>query len=516
MRGPVALAIALAACGDNVTPPTPKPPPAHLLDFTPCGDFQCATLTVPADYSAPDNGATISFPILRAPARNPSERIGAITFNFGGPGGSTETPISVQYPYGPIATATPLADYFDYVLIDWRGVATTTPALTCYTPDVQARLAAETFAPASDADWDALFQLTTDLAAGCTANADNAPLLARQDSASAARDLDALREGLGEDQLNLWVVSYGTRLGAMYATLFPERVRAIVLDSPMEPVPDFRAFLVNQSAAFEAEIDRFFAWCAASTAHVCPFRTSDGLAASVAARYEQLVANCTASPPVVNGVALDGASINLTTTVMMYSPVYSWPTLADALAQLDGGNPAAMANLFTTNQGGYTGNDNSFSTYQNVCAQDIPLPADLATPAAYRAFATSVGQMSPHVGLQNTVAQAFALTWPTTAPDEPAISAPTAPPMLITATRHDPATPYANAAAMQQALGNGSYVVTYEGDGHGNGSWQPCLGDVSAQFLLDPSTPPSRSDCPEIAPTRRVARPAFRRWARAW
>jgi pimeloyl-ACP methyl ester carboxylesterase len=511
MRAPFAVVLALAACGDDTPGPTSK-----LLDFKPClGNFQCATLTVPADWSAPD-GDTISFPVTRAPARIPSQRIGALTFNFGGPGGSTADPIIRSYPNQPVASDTDLTNYFDFVLIDWRGVSTTTPILSCYTPDVRTRLVAQRFAPASDADWTALFQLTTDLAAGCTANPDNAPLLLHQDADSAARDLDALRAGLGEDQLNMWVVSYGTRLGAMYATLFPDRVRAIVLDSPVAPVPDLEEFLTKQSAAFEAEITRFFAWCASATNAQCPFRTSDGLASSVAARYEQLLATCNAAPPVAGGVMLDAATINLTTTTMMYTPAYSWPALGDALGKLAAGDGTRMADLFTQNQLGFAGDDNGFSTYQNVCAQDMPLPADIASPASFRTYATNVGTMSPHVGLQNSAAQAFAVAWPTTPPAEAVVGAPTAPPLLITATRHDPATPYEWAGAMQQALGNGSYLVTYEGDGHGNGSIETCLGNVSAQFLIDPTTPPAQTDCADNPPTLRIGKPAFRRSVRAW
>ena len=75
---------------------------------------------------------------------------------------------------------------------------------------------------------------------------------------------------------------------------------------------------------------------------------------------------------------------------------------------------------------------------------------------------------------------------------------PAAPPLLITATRNDPATPYPGAVALQQAFANGSYLVTYEGDGHANAGFQSCLGDVTAAFLIDPTTPPATTDCPDV------------------
>jgi pimeloyl-ACP methyl ester carboxylesterase len=522
MRHGVVFVIALAACGDNSAPHTPDASGADLLKFSPCQQgsgsaamtFECATLVVPADYSAPD-GATISLPVIRAPARMPSQRIGALSFNFGGPGGATQQPIVEEYPNQPIASATMLADYFDFVLIDWRGVATTTPQITCLTSDTGPRLAAERFAPASDSDWAAMFQLVDDVSAGCTANTANAPLLAHQDSESAARDLDALRAGLGEDKLNLWVVSYGTRLGAMYSNLFPDRVRAIVLDSPMNPVPDLEEFLTTQSASFEDVIQRFFLWCAGTTTQRCPFRTSDGVPASVSAKYEALLATADSAPVSAMGITLDRPTINLMTTTEMYTPKFSWRVLAMALQLLETGDGSLASELYMFNEIDSASNDNSFASYQNVCAQDIPLPDAIATPATFRPFAESLGAMSPHVGLQNSVAQAFALAWPAQKLPVHPIAATTAPPLLITATRHDPATNYSWATKMQAALANGSYLVTYEGDGHGNGSIEPCLGEAAAAFLLDPNTPPAHTDCPEVVP-REITPPPARLRTHAW
>ena len=509
------LLLALVACGDNTTPALDAGS-AGTLQFRSCqgGKFDCAELTVPADWSQPD-GPTITLPVTRAKARNPALRVGIITFNFGGPGGATMDPIAQSYPNGPLATPMDLTQYFDYVLIDWRGVATTVPELTCYDASTQPRLVAQRWAPASDADWTALFQLGTDLAAGCQANTDNAPLLLHQDGESAARDLDALRAGLGEDKLNMWVVSYGTRLGSMYATLFPDHVGAIVLDSPMAPVPDFKRFLMDQSVSFDDELTRFFAWCAAESDTVCPFRTSDGMASSVAAAYETLLSTCDTAPITASGITLDRASVNLVATYMMYTPFYTWKTLATALAHLQANNGTDMAMLYKEEVAGFAGDDNAFSSYQNVMAQDVPLPSDLATTDAFKTWAISVGAAAPHVGLQNTAAQSFALSWPTPIRPLHSITATTAPPLLITATRHDPATPYQWALDMQAALANGSYLVTYEGDGHGNGSVDSCLGSVAAAFLINQGGAPSTTDCPALMPARLTEPPLVKAIRRA-
>nr|HEX4314855.1 alpha/beta fold hydrolase [Kofleriaceae bacterium] len=515
-----ALAVLLAAaCGnDHAAPTSPGgadagsgSDSAQLLQFTPCSPapFECATLVVPADYAHPD-GPTIALPVMRARARDQAHRIGALTFNFGGPGGATQQPIANEYPRQPVDSTTDLTQRFDFVLMDWRGVATSQPALTCLDDSTRPRLAAENFAPQTDGDWTALFQLVSDVSAGCSATAANAPLLMRMDTESAARDFDALRAGLGEDTLNMWVVSYGTRLGSMYAELFPERVRAIVLDSPMPPVLDFEGFLQAQSESFDAELARFFGWCAQASGSACPFRTADGSGASVAAAYEQLLTAADASPVVANGVTLDRATIDSASTSMMYGPTFGWPFLGTALAELAAGNGGSMASIAVGSIDD-ANDDNAFSAYEDVILQDFGLPADIATPTTYRAWAETQVAAAPHLGLQNATAQSFALDWPTAVPAQPAIGATAAPPLLITGTRHDPATPYPNALALQAAFANGSYLVTYEGDGHGNGGAQSCLGDVSAAFLVDPATPPATTDCAERDPTVVPAtRPPFR------
>ncbi len=435
---------------------------------------------------------------MRAPAQDPAHRIGVLTFNFGGPGEPTLAPLAHIYPVLPFATNIDLTQQFDFVFMDWRGVATTTPALSCLDLETRGELSIQTFDPPSSAEWTQYFDLVAAVGSGCSANPSNAPLLAHQDTESAARDLDALRAALGEAQMNYWGVSYGTRLGEMYAELFPHRVRAVALDSPVEPDPQFQEFLQSQSVSFDHQFQRFFAWCAGATSTECPFRTDDGLATSVAAAYAQLLATASTSPVVADGVTLDAPTIDLVATNLMYFPVDDWPMLGAALASLSAGNGSFVASLFTMGQFDYANDDNAFSSYQNVIAQDLPLPSSIATPATYQQWVATQAALAPHVGVQNATAQAFAVDWPVTVPIQHAIGATTAPPLLITATRNDPATPYAGAGALQTALANGSYLVTYEGDGHANAQFEPCLGDAVAQFLIDPTTPPSTTDCPEV------------------
>ena len=480
--------VMLVACGDNNR--------AGLLSFEPCGNepFECATLTVPADWSEP-SGKTIELLVMRAPARDPANRIGVLTFNFGGPGAQTLAPLAKQYPANPINTAIDLTQRFDWILMDWRGVATTTPTLACLDGTTMGSVAYNTYDPTTDDAWTQLFALTDQVAAGCTANASNAPILANEDTESAARDFDALRAGLGEDTLNMWVVSYGTRLGAMYASLFPDHVRALALDSPMPPVPEYKSIVEGQNASFEVELGRFFAWCSTTNTDLCPFKTSGATPDALAAKYEEMLVTADATPTVVDGITIDHAVINLVATSRMYFPTFDWPQFGGELADLATGNVFTIYQAYIDGPAESGTDPGGFSAYENVWRQDMPLSADIATHAGYQAWAESLDASAPHVGLQNAGALAFTVDWPTNTPNQHVIGASDSPPLLITASRYDPATPYPLATELQQTLANGSYLVTYDGDGHANAQFHRCLGDLAANFLIDPTTPPAMTDC---------------------
>lgn len=485
------LAIALAGCGDNSSDGS------FVLE--PCADrpagMLCATLTVPVDY-ADSTAGTIALPVVVAPARDPSRRIGILTFNFGGPGGATLDPLIGGYPGEPIFTdGTDLTQVFDFVGMDWRGVATTSPAIDCVGGALTPRVAAQTYAPVEDAAWDELFTLVADVGAECTARADNASLLRRQDTESAARDFDALREALGEDQMNMWGVSYGSRLAAMYATLFPEHVRAVAIDSPVVPVPGFEVELEGQNLAFEEEIQRFFAWCAGEP--TCPWKAA-ATAEGLAARYDAIIAQLNEQPITgsVEGEApVGGDQVNVLALNLMYSPLFQWPTLAQALAAFEAGDATMLADYASGESIDYAGDGNGFSSYQNVFLQDAPLPAELATPEGYRAWAEKEDGLSPHVGLQNSVAQAFAVSWPAQTYAQHAIGGDAR--VLITATRHDPATPFAGAMQLQAVFPSAQMAI-YEGEGHANAAKIPCVGELTAEYLVAPDAPLATTSCPAV------------------
>jgi hypothetical protein len=245
----------------------------------------------------------------------------------------------------------------------------------------------------------------------------------------------------------------------------------------------------------------------------------------VSAKLEQLLDQLDTAPVVASGVTIDRAVVDAVVTSEMYFPQQDWPELAQALADLEAGDGTLVASLFRGGTIDFNDDSNAFSAYQNVFVQDIALPAYLQSQAGYEAWTESFAVVAPHTGVENAAAQAFALGWPTTPPQQHTIGPTTAPPLLVTATRNDPATPYFDAGELVDALANGSYVVTYEGDGHANGQASDCLGAATASFLIDPTTPPAVDDCPAIIPTasggvqpaqrRPSVVPKPKRWRRA-
>lgn len=173
-----------------------------------CPDsMQCDFFTAPKDHNN-INGETVKIHYGIHKATDIENRIGILVFNFGGPGG--EAVYGTNWMVENTLPAEILAR-FDVIGMDPRGAGQSVFAK---------ELTDCAVAQDNDkGDCNSVF-------------ADVAPYLG---SNSVVKDLDQLRRVLGEEKLNFMGYSYGTRLGALYGNMFPENVRAIVLDSPMSP-----------------------------------------------------------------------------------------------------------------------------------------------------------------------------------------------------------------------------------------------------------------------------------------
>jgi pimeloyl-ACP methyl ester carboxylesterase len=227
--------------------------------FSPCeGDYECATVDVPVDYANPD-GPKIGIAILRAPAKDPAARLGAVIVNPGGPGLAFVERLATQYPVLAAAFAE-ATTRFDVVTFDWRGIGRSAP-IGCSDDALLDRLRSVDLTLQTPGSPEAVAGVRAALLTGCLSKSDPA-LLAAMNTENAARDLDRIRAALGEEKLNYLGFSYGTWLGATYATLFPQRVRAFALDSATVLARDLEGDIAEQAASYELGLNRFFEACA--------------------------------------------------------------------------------------------------------------------------------------------------------------------------------------------------------------------------------------------------------------
>ncbi len=222
--------------GETVPADTVPATTAGTIEWGPCdggaptgADLECGSLTVPLDYDRPD-GETIDIAVARAATANDDERIGSLVFNPGGPGGS-----GIEFLQTAALIMPPeIADRFDLVSFDPRGVGASTAVDCAIDLDDEITLLEPATTPAGT-PWSPMPRRTPHAAR--TTRSRISPYFGTN---NAARDLDELRAALGDDRLSYVGFSYGTRLGATYAELFPDRVRALVLDGAVKPTDRLR------------------------------------------------------------------------------------------------------------------------------------------------------------------------------------------------------------------------------------------------------------------------------------
>jgi pimeloyl-ACP methyl ester carboxylesterase len=278
-----------APAPDNSVVPVPTstattdPPLEGSIAWGACTDelateavLECATLAVPLDYDDP-TGTALDLALVRVPAEG--ERRGAVLFNPGGPGGSGFDPIALS---GTVIQSELGLTQFDLVGFDPRGVDRS-GGIKCVGDAFQDAHLYLDDTPDTPEEQQLLDEADQGFIDGCTAKYGDT--LKFYSTANTARDMDAIRAGLGDDQMSFLGISYGTYLGGVYASLFPERVRAMVLDSAYEPNGDtVEEQYLTQLVGFEGAFNDWASWCQNDEA--CQFTAADvGASVIVAGAY---------------------------------------------------------------------------------------------------------------------------------------------------------------------------------------------------------------------------------------
>jgi len=437
-------------------------------------------LDVPLDWTHPD-GDTVTLYLARHRATDPAHRIGALLVNPGGPGfGGSDLAFNADSTYGQ-----DLLDRFDIIGWDPRGTGLSEPAVNCI-DDYDPYFAVDS-SPDTDAEQQTLIDLGKKFGAACERT--NASLLPFLSTADTARDMDAIRNALGETTISYFGFSYGSELGATWATLFPSTVRAMVIDGAVDPTVGYLQQNLQQAAGFETAFNTFLADCSAHTA--CPFHNGgdaegafDALNAAIDAT--PVSSGRTGRPNVTQGVLTSGIA------QAMYDRS-GWPQLAQALADLQAGDGEAMLDLYDMYYGYSQGSwDDSLEAYFAIGCLDDP---GSTGPANLFGHEAEFAKVAPRLGRSWLAELTFCSVWPEPAAPTITITGNGAGPILVVGTTGDPATPLESTRHMAQALEDGHLVVVQAEQHTGYGT-NRCVDDAVDTYLLDPSADlPTDIDC---------------------
>lgn len=451
-----------------------------------CGDgeFECGTYEVPLDYEEPD-GERLEIAVRRLPAAGDSP-VGSLMVNPGGPGGS-----GVDYVSAAERTVSEeVRERFDVVGFDPRGVGRSAPVECLDTEGLDGFYGTEVDTEDGDADMsevtdtglEELAEVNQEFVEACERN--SGELMMHLETANVARDMDVLREILGDDGLSYLGKSYGTSIGAHYADQFPERVRALVLDGATPPDADPLELSVQQAAGFETALRSFVADCLERSD--CPLGDPGDDVDDGVAKLSDLLAGAARDP--LDSTLDDGREVNrsraeMGVTAAMYEES-RWPRLRSALADAFDGDGTGLLEL-----GDRLYDRRPDGSYENMAAALISVNcSDAASPRdieSYEEAAVEAAEESPLFGASFAWGALPCAYWPEEAIDEPVeLTGEGADPVLVVGTTRDSATPYVWSEELAEQLDSG-VLLTRDGDGHtGYQRGNDCVDAAVDEYLL--------------------------------
>ncbi|MEU8587655.1 alpha/beta hydrolase [Streptomyces sp. NPDC048664] len=448
--------------------------------WKPCGTdrfptLQCTSVTAPLDYSRPQ-GRQITLALSRVP-HTASTYQGPLLVNPGGPGGSG------LHLAGFVASALPtnVAAQYDVIGFDPRGVGRSTPALNCE-PGHFAPVRPDSV-PTLPSLERANVERAAAFAKACATK--YAQVLPFIDTDSAVRDMDTIRQALGAPQINYFGYSYGTYLGAVYAKLFPHRVRRLVLDSIVDPTGVWYDDNIQQDYAFNSRHQAFLAWVAR---HDGTYGLGTDPARVETKWYAMRAA--LSKTPAQNTV---GASeLDDTYIPGGYYNGY-WPRLATAFAAyVNHGDAAPLVAAYKKIGAVDAAGDNGYSIYTAVQCRDASWPHEWAR---WRADTRAVYAKAPFMAWNNAWYNAPCAFWQQPPLRTADVSNRSLPPVLLFQATNDAATPYEGGVKVHHLLRGSSLVVEQGGGNHGiTLSGNSCLDRYLAAYLGTGTVPRSGGD----------------------
>jgi pimeloyl-ACP methyl ester carboxylesterase len=446
--------------------------------------FGRAVMKVPLDWANPTNGKTVSITVLRIRSQSQHDRIGSLVVNPGGPGGSgTDAALGLAINELPDA----ILDRFDIVGFDPRGVGLSDPikCIPAKEKDAELNLPPD---PTTDAQWQANVDEQKKIADECYQIYGND--LTYFSTAETVRDMEALRAKLGDDKLTYLGYSYGTLLGAEYASAYPDKVRALVLDGAVDPTIDSVQQDKTQAAGFQLAFSHFAADCVKKG-------SSCGLGSDPVAFVQNLMKSADAKP-IPSGDSKDkrvveGGAVLLAVISALYDET-QWDQLASALVDASKGDGSGILQL--DDQYNERQSDGSYTNIQDAnsaiaCADET----DRTSLAEAKELAPQWRASNPLFGGSAAASLAYCSFWKAP-PDKPIkVTDSNAPTVLVIGTTGDPATPISGARHLAALLGSGDLLV-WQGDGHTAYPKTKCVTNDVDNYLIDLKAPAPESTCP--------------------
>ncbi|HEY0496130.1 MAG TPA: alpha/beta hydrolase [Kutzneria sp.] len=433
--------------------------------------LECTSVQVPLDYQHP-GGGTIGIEVSRLKAKG--QRRGVLVMNPGGPGSP-----GIQMP-AQLAPDLPasVTDAYDLIGFDPRGTGQSAPLSCALTPD-QVDLGKLGGYPAPDGSIAAAAEESKTLARQCAAA--SGPNLKYVTTNNTARDVDRIRAMLGEQKISYYGTSYGTYLGAVYASMYPQRTDRVVLDSVNEPSGVWRNTFRNFAVGTAERFPDFESWAAAQDTTYHLGATPD----AVLATYFRLAAQLDQKPLQTRTGPVSGNTFREQTREYLYNTItFSY------LAQLwqavqDGSGDAVQINTAITTilPGAWA-----------IWCNDSTWPRDIGT---YQRDVLKDRRQHPlTAGMPASIPPcAF---WPYQQAEPPTRVTDRGPSnILLVQNERDPATPIEGAVAMRKALGNRARMITADEGGHGAylSTGNTCLDNLTTEFLTDGAKPAGDVRC---------------------
>jgi pimeloyl-ACP methyl ester carboxylesterase len=485
-----------SGAGDATSTPTDETVDAALepyykqiVQWKDCEDgFQCATIIAPMDWDDPSEETDIELALIRRPAGGTAQ--GSLFMNPGGPGASGVDFVrdGLDFAYDQR-----LADRFDIIGWDPRGVGRSTP-VTCYDDaELDQFIFGLPEAPTGTQEWvDEVVQSSIDFGQACLQNTGD--VLQFIDTRSTVRDLDMMRAIVGDEKLNYFGYSYGSDIGSIYVDEFPDRTGRVVVDGATDSsISVFEVGLV-QTRGFQRALENYLEACP-GLFDDCPFTgdlTRD--LATVRALYDRYDAD---PIPAEDGRLMDAGVLDIAMSMALYSKD-SWPFLNDLFSEAqDGVTDTAffLADYYYSRDTDGTYLDNSLEAFLAIYCVDYPVETD---PAVLQEQQRLLQEASPTTYRdQPAIGDPTCANWPFQylGPPLAPLTGAGAPPVLVVATTGDPATPYEWGVALSEQL-ESAQLITFNGEGHtAYGQGDACIQSTVDDYLIDGTVPAEDPNC---------------------